>query len=251
LLELNYFKAAQEYLRRLPPEHFMEATPQATQREITLESVALVQAQRPDVHKFNELLVQYPLTKAKGKRKIGQVVPDNMVVLYDGPIKAQGSYDIPLQPVGPFLVLEYVSKNSERKDYDENMRKYEHDLKVPYYLLFQPEAQELTLYYHTGEKYNSVPPNEHGRHPISQLELEVALREGWVRYWFRGELLPLPADLLHERDAERQARQSAERMANEERQRADLLAAEVERLRQELTATQKKSMKPPPAGNSK
>ena len=232
LLDLNYFKAAQEYLRKLPPEHFMEATPQATQREITLESLALVRAQRPDFHLFNELLVQYPLPESKKKRKIGQVVPDNMVVIHNGPIKADGSFDVPLQPVGPFLVLEYVSKHNERKDYDDNMRKYEHELKVPYYLLFQPEAQELTLYRHNGEKYVSVPPNENGRHPIAELELEVILHDGWVRYWFRGELLPLPADLLQERDHERQARQAAEH-------RADQLAAEVERLRQELAEREK------------
>jgi Uma2 family endonuclease len=234
LLNLSYYTAAQEYLRKLPLEHFMEATPQATQRKITLECLDLVQAQRSDFHLFNELLVQYPLPASKKKRNIGQVVPDNMVVLHSGPIDAEGSYDVPFQPVGPFLVLEYVSKSSNRKDYDDNMRKYEHELKVPYYLLFQPEAQELTLYRHTGEKYVSVPPSEQGRHPIPELELEVALHDRWVRYWVRGELLPLPADLLRERDEEHQARIAAERQAAEERQRADLLAAEVERLRREL-----------------
>lgn len=131
LIEMRYHQAAQEYLRRLPLEQIMEATPQATQREITLESIALVRAQRRDVHLFNELLVQYPLPHSKSKRKIGQVVPDNMIVVYDGQINAVGSYDIPLQPAGPFMMLD-VSKSSVRKDYDENMHKYEHDLKVPY-----------------------------------------------------------------------------------------------------------------------
>jgi len=41
-----------------------------------------------------------------------------------------------------------------------------------------------------------------------------------VRYWFRGELVPLPADLLKERDAERARRFAAE--------------AEVTKLREEL-----------------
>src|SRR5580693_6855822 len=141
LLELRYYNAAQEYLRNLPPEHFMEATPQATQREITLESLALVRARNPEVQVFNELLVQYPLPR---KKRPGQVVPDNMVVIHPEPIKAEGSYDLPLQPVGPFWVLEYVSKGNRRKDYDDNMRKYEHDLKVPYYMLFVPDQQELT-----------------------------------------------------------------------------------------------------------
>jgi Uma2 family endonuclease len=153
LLEVRYYDAAQRYLRSLPLEHFIEATPQATQRKITLESLDLLEARRPDVHVFNELLVQYP--RGKGK-PLGQVVPDNMVVVHPKPIKAEGSYDVPLQPARPFWVLEYVSKSNRRKDYDENMRKYEHELKVPYYLLFVPDEQELTLYRYGDRRYASV-----------------------------------------------------------------------------------------------
>ena len=43
-MEILYYEAAQEYLRSLPLEHFMESTPQAHQREITLASLALVHA---------------------------------------------------------------------------------------------------------------------------------------------------------------------------------------------------------------
>src|SRR5581483_1124067 len=99
LLEIRYYRAAQEYLHSLPLEHFREATPQATQRKITLESLDLVHSLWPAFQVFNELLVQYPL---RGRKKPGQVVPDNMVVVHDEPIKAEGSYDVPVQPVGPF-----------------------------------------------------------------------------------------------------------------------------------------------------
>jgi Uma2 family endonuclease len=198
LLEVRYYQAAQDYLRKLPPEHFMESTPQATQREITLESLALVKARRPDVQVFNELLVQYEIPRRK---RPGQVVPDNMVVIHDQPIKAVGSYDVPLQPVGPFWVLEYVSKSNSRKDYDDNMHKYEHELKVPYYLLFAPDEQKLTLYRHHEERYSLVPPNDDGRCAIPELEIEVGLLDGWVRFWHQGKLLPLPGDLLKENDA--------------------------------------------------
>src|SRR5438874_12876358 len=95
LIALAYEEAAQEYLRKLPLEHFMEATPQATQREITLESLALVRGGRADFHVFNELLVQY---RRPRRTRPGQVVPDNMVIIHDGPIDAEGSYDVPLQP---------------------------------------------------------------------------------------------------------------------------------------------------------
>ena len=70
ILAVNYEEAAQAYLRSLPPEHFMEALGQSTQREITLASLALVRARRKDVQVFNELLVQYAL---RGPRKLGQV----------------------------------------------------------------------------------------------------------------------------------------------------------------------------------
>src|SRR5436190_7887422 len=116
ILELQYHRAAEEYLRRLPLEHFMEATPQATQRKITLESLDLVHARRPEVQIFSELLVQYSLPRRK---KLGQVVPDNMIVVHDKPIEAEGSFDVPLQPVPPFWVIEYVSKSNKRKDYEQ------------------------------------------------------------------------------------------------------------------------------------
>ncbi len=242
LLEIRYYEAAQKYLRSLPPEHFMEATPQATQREITLESLALVRAARSDFHLFNELLVQYPRS---GRKKPGQVVPDNMVVLYQGALKPEGSYDVPLQPARPFWMLEYVSKSNKRKDYDDNMDKYEHHLQVPYYLLFQPDVQELTLYHHNDQKYVSVKPNGQGRLAIAELEMEVALLNGWVRFWYRGDLLPLPGDLQRDLDATRvelKAARSALRAAEvktvaaeqrgEQEHQARLAAEqEVERLR--------------------
>jgi Uma2 family endonuclease len=229
LVEIRYYEAAQEYLRKLPLEHFMEATPQATQREITLESLALVRARRPEVQVFNELLVQYPLPRRK---RPGQVVPDNMVVIHPESIQAEGSYDVPLQPVGPFWMLEYVSRSNRRKDYDDNMRKYEHELKVPYYMLFAPDEQEVTLYRHTGERYVSVPANELGRHALAELELEVALLDGWVRYWFRGELLPLPGDLLAQVDDLGRQLHEAQRQRDEAHTEVTRLRAELEALRQ-------------------
>jgi Uma2 family endonuclease len=238
-LDLRYFEDAQAYLRSLPPEHFMEATAQSTQRKITVESLDLVQAARSDVHVFSELLVQYP----KSNDKIGHVVPDNMVVIHDGPLTPETSYVIELQPAKPFWMLEYVSKNTKRKDYEENMVKYEKILKVPYYLIFYPDNQELSLFHYPKHKkgYSSVLANENERHSIPELELEVAILDGWVRFWFRGELLPLPADLQRDVTALRKQLQAANRRADEaERQiqeeRRRRLAAEeaVAQMRAEI-----------------
>ena len=238
LLYLKFYEAEQAYLRSLPLEHFMEATPQAKQREITLESLALVTAQRTDVHVFNELLVQY---ERKGEKRFGQVVPDNMVVIHDGPIKAEGSYNLPLQPAEPFMMLEYVSNHNKRKDYDDNMDKYERQLKVPYYMLFQPDVQELTLYRHNRRKYVSVKPNEEERHPIPELDLEVALLDGWVRFWFRGELLPLPGELAQSARPGTPPHADTYSDARYARRRADAAEEEVARLRAEMERLRRRS----------
>jgi hypothetical protein len=61
----------------------------------------------------------------------------------------------------------------------------------------------LTVFRLSGKKYEAVKPNAAGRLEIAPLKLEVAILDRWVRFWFKGELLPLPGDLLRERDAVR------------------------------------------------
>ena len=251
-LEVHYEAAAQEYLRKLKPEHFMEATPQATQREITLASFALVHAQRPEVQYFNELLVQYTVGN---RQKIGQVVPDNMVVVHPEPIIAIGHFTLALQPATPFWVMEYVSNSSQRKDYVKSMEKYEKELKVPYYLTFYPDNQELSLFRHDGAKYVSVLPDEAGLHAVPELGMAVSLVDGWARFWLGGHLLPLPGELQQsldrvtkeaaqqrrradkaERDheQERSGREQAERSQREAEAARLAMAEQLARLQAEL-----------------
>jgi Uma2 family endonuclease len=231
LLHYQYEKWAEEYLKSLPLEHHMEAEAQATQRKITLASLEVVHGRRPEIQVFNEMLVQYP---KKGQQRPGQVVPDNMVVVHPTKLKVGTSYKLPWQPAGPFWTLEYVSKGSERKDYEENHRLYERELRVPYYLAFYPDVQELTLFRLSGRRYQSVKPNGLGRCDVSELEIEVAILDGWTRFWFCGDLVPLPADL--DRDlAESRLREREQReRADRESQRADALAKQVEEMAREL-----------------
>ncbi|HUY36976.1 MAG TPA: Uma2 family endonuclease [Pirellulales bacterium] len=238
LIAVAYEEAAQAYLRSLPPEHFMEAMGQSRQREITLESLSLLKARRGDVHVFNEMLVQYPLPS---QRKPGQVVPDNMVVISTQPVQADSSYNLPLETARPFWVLEYVSKHNKRKDYEESFDKYEQELKVPYYLTFYPDDQELRLYHHNGKKYVSVKPNGQDRYGIPELDLEVALLDGWVRFWHRGEILPLPAEM--ERELEK-----ANRRAESEQIRANDLQRRLQEAERELA--QIRAQQPPGRRNN-
>ena len=198
-LEKLYARIASDYCSSLPLEHFAEAVCQSKQRGITVASLAVVSAKWPEFQVFSELLILYPLTDADLKKPT-RVCPDNMVIVYDEPIIAKGSFNVPLQPAGPTLILEYVSTENKRKDYVDNRRRYANDLQVPYYLLFEPEAQKLTVFRLSGKKYVVVKPNAAERLAIPPLKLEVAIHDGWVRFWFEGELLPLPGEWLKERE---------------------------------------------------
>src|SRR5215470_9799894 len=101
----DYERAAQDYCASLPLEHFMEATGQAMQRKISWDSLDLIALQRGNLQVFNELLIQYPRNGG-----LGQVVPDNMVRRSKRTIKSAGSFNVVFEAVGPFWVLEYVSK---------------------------------------------------------------------------------------------------------------------------------------------
>jgi hypothetical protein len=103
-------------------------------------------------------------------------------------------------------------------------------------MVFYPDNQELTLYRHNGRKYVTVRPNAQGRYAIRELEMEVALLDGWVRFWFRGELLPLPADLLRLLEQTR-------RDLQETRGRLQAAEEEAARLRAELEALHRKPVK--------
>jgi Uma2 family endonuclease len=246
----EYDRAAEDYVRRLPLEHFMEALPQSTQRRISLESLDLLRARLPEVQVFNELLIQYFF-----KGRLRRVVSDNMVRLSREPLRTGTSFNVELETDQPFLVLEYVSPASHRKDYHESFRKYERELRVPYCLLFYPEEQDLQLHHLEGTRYQRVTANTHGRYAIPELELEVGLLGGWVRFWHRGDLLPLPADLekelLQEKeraDRERERADQEKERADREKERADQAQAEVERLRAllgEAQAGAEKRRRPP------
>lgn len=224
----EYERFAQEYHRRLPMEHFMEAVPQAHQRKVTLESLDLLNARRQDVQIFSELLVLY-----QHKGRLVPVVPDNMVVLDERPVQAVGSFNVELEEAKPFWVLEWVSDNTKGKDYEDSFRKYEKELQVPYCLMFHPDHEDLRLHRHTGERYALVSPNAEGRYPIPELDLELALLDGWVRYWHQGDLLLLPAEL--EAQIQKEKRRTAE------------AEAEIARLQALLKQPSDKSGASPPA----
>ena len=134
--------------------------------------------------------------------------------------------------------MEYVSNSSKRKDYGESMKKYEHELKVPYYLLFYPDNQELSLFRHDGAKYVTVLPDEAGLHAVPELEMAVSLTGRLGAVLVPGEMLPLPGELLRRLD---RANQEAAR----QRRRADEAERE-QRGGRERPARDGRPARPPP-----
>ena len=229
---IYFADAAEEYLdfiRKEHPEHFMESVAQASQRKITVASLDLVAAERSDVHVYSELLIQW----RDEVNEMRRVVPDNMVVVAEKRPKVSTNFAIPLQPARPFFVLEYVSKSNGRKDYQQSYDKYEAELKVPYYLMFYPDDQELSLFRYNKRrgKYLSVHPDDAGHYAVRELDLGVCLLDGWARYWWKGKLLPIPTELQAELVQVRKEIAALRReLTDKDRLIADL-QAEVERLR--------------------
>jgi Uma2 family endonuclease len=188
-----YERAARDYCESLPLEHFMESTPQQAQRKMTLSSFELVHRERPDVWCYNELLIQYPVNG--DVRELDRVVPDNLIVLHDGELNGTGSFNTPFEQAQLLMAMEYVSPSTRRKDYEDNLPKYE-VLRMPYYLIFEPEMKEIVLFrLNRRRTLQSVKPNAAERYAIPEIELEIGLYDGWMRYWFRETMLPLPAEL--------------------------------------------------------
>jgi hypothetical protein len=80
-------------------------------------------------------------------------------------------------------------------------------------------------------RYISVKPNENDGLEIPGLDLEVTLLDGWVRYWFRGELMPLPADLQRDLDETRQRLEVSERQREQAERLRDEVLGELDRER--------------------
>jgi Uma2 family endonuclease len=248
----DYDRDADEYLASLPLDHFMESTPQAAQRKITLASHAQVEAIRSGFVCFNELLIH-----GRTGEGVIHVVPDNMVVLGFSGDERLKSWAVELAPCPIFWVLEYVSESNRRKDYVENYEIYEAKLKAPYYLIFDPETLDFVLNRHNGTRYAPVEANEAGRRPLPEAEMEVAVLGGWVRFWHKGELLPLPHELRADLtemgrrlDEERRARERLqkenERIALEKdraEKEKDRLALEKDRAEKERERAEKESQR--------
>ena len=108
---------------------------------------------------------------------------------------------------------------------------YEQVLKIPTYVVFEPDWGLLEVYRLQDDRYKLEQPNADGRHWCDDLKLffgtwrgEKEGREGyWLRWWDEaGQLLPWAVESIEQ---ERQKAEQERQKAEQERQRADRLAA--------------------------
>ena len=83
-----------------------------------------------------------------------------------------------------------------------------------YSRLEQDEA-EADAYVELGgslDWFDTFDPDVYGRYTLPEVEMEIGLLDGWVRFWHQKQLLPLPSEL--QRDLHAANRRAKEAEAN-------------------------------------
>ncbi|MBD2610613.1 MAG: Uma2 family endonuclease [Nostoc sp. GBBB01] len=149
------------------------------------------------------------------------------------------SYTPQLQGDTPVIVMEFVSDTQETEYSIKSTYPpgkwffYERILKVPNYIIFEPESGSIETYrLDTTQEYILQEPDANQRYWIPEINLYLGVLQGtrenrtakWLRWWDeQGNLLPWGTELAEqERQRTEQERQRAERLA------AQLRAAGIE-----------------------
>ncbi|NJP10982.1 MAG: Uma2 family endonuclease [Leptolyngbyaceae cyanobacterium RU_5_1] len=135
--------------------------------------------------------------------------------------------------VAPLIAIEFVSGDgSEERDTtspfagDESKAGkfwvYEQAIRIPFYAIYEVQQASVEVYELIANRYCKIPPNQRGHFPILPLAAELGIwqgREGnqtlpWLRWW----------------DSEGNLLQTGDERAEQEKQRADRLAAKLREL---------------------
>jgi Uma2 family endonuclease len=173
--------------------------------------------------------------------------PDWFVVLGTPPAtqldELRYSYVVWQEELTPYLVVELLSPGTEDEDLgrrlwdlDKTPAKwvvYEQILKIPYYLVYSRITRELQAFGRVASRYRPISlPDQ--RLWLPEANLGIGLWDGryagcegrWLRcYDAEGRWLPT---LAEQRDAETARAEQAEQAAEQERRRAERLAARLE-----------------------
>lgn len=191
----------------------------------------VLQALHPDEHYIigQDSGIYWRLAKAGEPPERAAEAPDwfyvpNVPPLLDG--KLRRSYVLWHEYVAPLLVIEFVSGDgSEERDKTPVKGKfwvYENVIRPPFYAIYEVQHQRVEVYHLVDGHYEVVPANERGHYPIPPLGIELGIWSGvyenaklpWLRCW----------------NAEGNLLLTGEERAEEQRQRAERLAAQLRAL---------------------
>jgi Putative restriction endonuclease len=162
-------------------------------------------------------------------RQIVVKAPDWLYVPSANPIEStRRSYTPHAEGDLPAIVMEFLShidgsEYSVKRSFPPGKWFfYEQILRVPIYVIFEPEGGLLEFYQLENERYNLVLPDPDGRHWIAAMNLFLGTWRGekegrsgyWLRWWDEsGNLLPWAVEQIEqERQRAEQEREQKERL---------------------------------------
>ncbi len=151
------------------------------------------------------------------------------------------SYTPQLQGDIPVIVMEFIS-DTDGTEYSSKPTYppgkwffYERILKVPNYIIFEPDRGELEVYRldKNSEQYQIETPDQNQHYWIEEIKLYLGIWEGtrenlttkWLRWWDeKGNLLLWSSELVAQKQQEIEVEKQR---AEQEKQRAERLAAQL------------------------
>lgn len=163
------------------------------------------------------------------------------------------SYVIWQEGVVPFIVVELLSPSTEKEDLGQTLREanqpptkwevYEKVLRIPYYLIFNGNSNELQLFELVGYSYQKISLSS-SKFWLPEINLGLGLWSGEYqnlnRFWLRwydenNNWLPTPTEKEKQLvEKEKQRAEKEKQRAEKEKQRADNAELEIARLRELL-----------------
>ena len=203
-------------------------------KDLLLHALMLHWGQRRDYFAGGNMFLYFSSKQVKNNDFRG---PDFFVVL-DTVWRARKSWVVWEEGRAPDLIAEFLSPSTAKEDRTRKKEIYQSMLRVPYYILFDPDKGEVEVYRWEptmrGGGYTLLSPDERGLYPCHNVGLSLGLWDGeyaglsgpWLRwYTLQGDLLPTPEEKLSQEAARAEqeaarAEQEAAR-AEQEAQRAD------------------------------
>ncbi len=234
---------------RLPDDYILPDDPvENTDHPLLATALRLSFSNLPDKQQNALIVSNFALCAAINNRMICKA-PDWMYVQPVEPWNhpyPRRSYTPHTEGPIPTLVMEFLSETYGEEYSVESQQRigkwlfYEQIIRVPTYVIFQPDTPHLELYRLESGRYQLQPPDETGRYWVPGLDLFLGIWQGsrdnrtgaWLRWWnSEGNLLLWPEEALEQ---ERQRLDAERQRAETERQRAEAAEERAQRLAEQL-----------------